>query len=252
MKIPSNARVCIVGYTGSGKSIRGQWIARQWLGTKQHIFIFDPLNSWPNWEGVCFTGADVARRVMNGFRLHRLYSTNPEDLDALIALARSAPNSLLIVDESSGMFSSRLQANSEDYVQLINQGRRYNQTMIQVAQYFTDLPPGLRAQAYIFLANMPEGGALKWARERLGGEKPPAIPKFCWLVVSPDGQCETISPLTEIELRALTSERITETMVRGSQSPRGEPVMAEQVTPLRPVHNRFSRFDFGSLFEGEN
>ena len=89
----------MVGFTGSGKSIRGQWLAKHWIGIKDQVFIYDPNGAWAMWGDPVYSASQVGQAVLDGKKLHRVYSNNPDDLEDLISLARSCPNSLLVVVE---------------------------------------------------------------------------------------------------------------------------------------------------------
>lgn len=203
LKLPSNSRVIFTGFTGSGKTIRALWLASKWVSIKKHIFISDPLNAWNGWGPACWDAQEAAQRVMQGEKIIRLYSHSSDDIEELFVLAQKAPDSLLVVDESSGMFSSRLDSQHEAYVRFVNHGRHYNQTLIQLAQHFAAIPAGLRTQSYVFTSAMPEGTALTWLRQRIGGRLPPSIPLHHWLVVAPSGEWEILDPLPESEVRSL-------------------------------------------------
>lgn len=207
--LPTNSRVSFIGFTGSGKSVRGMWLARKWLACKRHVFISDPDNAWENWGESSWDVQDAADRVAGGERLVRLYSRDLEDIDGLFDLARCAPDSMLIIDESSGLFTSRLENNSEAYQEFLNRGRKFEQTLIQVAQSFTQIPAGARPQTHIFAANMSEGTAFTWVRQRLAGRKPPIVPKFSWLLLAPSGEFSTVGALTLQEVGRLKSEQIS-------------------------------------------
>ena len=208
IKLETNSRVSFIGFTGSGKSVRGMWLARKWIACKRHVFISDPDNAWENWGEASWDIQDAADRIDGGEKLVRLYSRDIDEIDALFDMARCAPDSMLVIDESSGLFTSRLENNSEAYQEFLNRGRKFEQTLIQVAQSFTQIPAGARPQTHIFAANMSEGTAFAWVRQRLAGRKPPIVPKYHWLLLAPSGEFSSVGALQLSEVERLKSESV--------------------------------------------
>lgn len=199
MIIPTFARVGIIGYTGCGKTILADWLARQWLPTAGAVFISDPKwdpegSPWEGWGITVHDGAAVADAWLDGHRIIRLAGVfGDENLD-MLEIAASVPRARVIIDESATLLPSDIRRCPESFQRITNQGRVQRQGIMLLGQHYAQLPAAYRLQSFMFAANQMEGTGKAWARERCGDVE--TVPQYHWLVSSPDGQLLNMDPVS--------------------------------------------------------
>lgn len=201
MIIPTFARVGMVGYTGSGKTILANWMALQWLETAGAVFISDPKmdpdSIWRFWGTTVHTGEQVAEAWLDGERIIRLEGIYGEENFSLLEIACQVPRSRTIIDESATLLKSDIKQCPECFQRVVNQGRIHEQGIIVLGQMYTQLPAGFRNQAHIFSANQMEGTGRVWMKERAQSRDSPIlnVPEFHWFVSAPDGELMDMEPV---------------------------------------------------------
>lgn len=197
MIIPTFARVGMVGYTGSGKTILADWMARQWLATAGAVFISDPKmdpdSVWRGWGATCHSAKQVSEAWLDGERIIRLEGVDGDENISLMDIAVATPRSRLIIDESQDLLPNDLRRAPESFRKLVNQGRIWEQGVMLLGQVYTQLPAGFRMQAHIFTSNQNEGTGRDWMRERGGSDL--EIPEFHWFVSAPDREQMVMDPV---------------------------------------------------------
>ena len=187
----------MVGYTGSGKTVLADWMARQWLTTAGAIFISDPKmdpdSVWRGWGVTCHSANEVADAWLDGKRVIRLEGVYGDDNISLIEIAADTPRARVIIDESQDLFPSDMRRAPECFKKIVNQGRIWEQGIMLLGQMYSQLPAGFRAQAHIFSANQNEGTGRDWMRERGGANLD--VPEFHWFVSAPDREQMVMDPV---------------------------------------------------------
>lgn len=234
MNIPVNARVAICGYSDSGKTCLAQWMLRGWLPYKKHIFISDPLDSWPMWGRPCYYVDECAEKVQQGEKIIRLVSYDEQQVEPLCQMAADAPHCAFVMDETATFLNAQLTRCWEPFVRLTCHGRKFGQGTVALAQYYTRLPPEFRTQAFTFSSNQVEGTGRSWLKDRLRGAEPPEVKQYHWLVTAPDGTHAVMPPLNlaEIAPRAMRSEDVGGTAVPVS-APAADPLPDDGVSVPR-------------------
>jgi hypothetical protein len=218
--IPTYARVGILGYTGCGKTILADWLARQWLPTAGAVLISDPKHDpqgsvWEGWGVTVQSGPEACDAWLDGERIIRLADTYDEqDTLALMEIAAAAPRSRLILDESAHFLPSDMRYAPEAFKRITNQGRVQRQGVICLGQQYAQLPAAFRLQSFVFASNMGEGTGRAWLKERTGRVE--TVPKYHWLLSSPDGATMEVDPVDLCE--PLRVEALEQPLEKGEGS----------------------------------